>query len=100
MNETNLYSTTHSTVVYKETIGSDIQAFIFNKDIKTVSIVQEEWIPNEGTFDNWVPQEDSTKHSAKYGHFQASIGSCLGISDIEFIYQKSQQLFKTEEVEK
>ena len=90
MTEHNKISETERMVVYQRKDSSSGLTMMFNKEIGTVDISQDIFIRNNEPL--LEPMDDKLCHSAKYGHWQM-ISPTLGMEDIEFLYEKSRELF-------
>ncbi len=64
--------------------------FFFNKELKCVDIEYQFFERNDRKC-NFVPQAEN-KYSCEYGHWQVET-PCLSVEDIEFLYNKSKEVF-------
>lgn len=90
MNESHKYSESESSICYKQKDSGMEFSIIFDKNTKTVSVTQSIFVRNDEPM--LEPMDEWVSHSAKYGHWQQVIPS-LGREDVEFIYQKYNELF-------
>jgi len=90
MKEKDKYSETDRLVCYKHKDGGTELSMIFNKEIKAVDI---SLMMFHRTDEPTLEPMGEDVYSAAYGHWQREI-TCLGLEDIEFLYQKSGELFE------
>ena len=67
----------------------DKLTFFFNKELEQVDIERQIFERNEGCY--FVPQGEN-KYSCKYGYWRVE-EPCLSMEDIEFLYNKSKEIF-------
>ena len=85
-----LISEDSKTITYGYELEYDRLYFHFDKEVKTVGITYMRFILKNNVED-WTTQDESVKHSCKYGFWQAET-PYISQKDIEFIYQKLKEL--------
>lgn len=89
MTEKDKYSETDRLVYYKHEDGGTKLSMLFNKETKVVDI---SLMMFHRTDEPTLEPMGEDAYSAAYGHWQREI-TCLGPKDIEFLHQKSVELF-------
>lgn len=92
MTEKDKYSETDRLVCYKHEDGGTKLSMLFDKEIKVVDI---SLIMFHRTDEPTLEPMGEAAYSASYGHWQTEV-TCLGLEDIEFLQQKSVELFGQE----
>lgn len=95
MSDFKLISEDRRYVTYAHKTGQDDLSISFDKELKCVNISYAHFVFKEPRLEpQWKNEIDKClKHSCKYGNWQSETIVCLSAEDIEFINNKSKELF-------